>query len=72
MRALPEQSLQRGPESPEVQALSGLRAHQPLPEGQLLHHQQCRVRGLPAGVRACSKKASLLSVSAGKPEPLCL
>lgn len=49
--ALPEQSLQRGPEPAEVQTLPGLWTHQPLPEGQLLHHQQCRVWRLSAGVR---------------------
>lgn len=49
--ALPEQPLQRGPEPAEVQALPGLWTHQPLPEGQLLHHQQCRVWRLSARVR---------------------
>lgn len=49
--ALPGQSLQRGPEPAEVQTLPGLWTHQPLPEKQLFHHQQCRVWWLLAWVR---------------------
>lgn len=50
MCALSAQSLQRGPQPAEVQALPGLWADQPLPEGQLFHHQQCSVWRLPARV----------------------
>ncbi len=49
--ALPEQSLQRGPEPAEVQALPGLWTHQPLTEEQLFYHQQCRVWRLSVWVR---------------------
>lgn len=35
----------------EMQAVPGLRRGEPLPEGELLRHQRCRVRGLPARVR---------------------
>lgn len=48
--ALSAQSLQRGPQPAEVQALPGLWADQPLPEGQLFHHQQRSVWRLPARV----------------------
>lgn len=51
VRALPEQPLQGGPEPAEVQALPGLRPHQPLPERQLFHHQQRRVWRLSPRVR---------------------
>lgn len=51
VRVLQKQPLQRGPEPAEVQALPGLWPEQPLPEGQLFHHQQCCVRRLSARVR---------------------
>lgn len=50
MCALQSQSLQRGPQPAEMQTLSRLFTSQPLPEGQLLHHKQRRVRRLPARV----------------------
>ncbi|CAF93198.1 unnamed protein product, partial [Tetraodon nigroviridis] len=48
--ALSERPLQRGARPAEVQGLPGLRAHQPLPEGQLLHQQQRSVWRLPARI----------------------
>ncbi|XDV32691.1 hypothetical protein PO909_003440 [Leuciscus waleckii] len=48
--ALQSQSLQRGPQPAEMQALSGLFSTQPLPEGELLHHEQRRLRRLPARI----------------------
>lgn len=35
---------------PEMQAVPGLCAGEPLPEGQLLRHQRCHLRGLLARV----------------------
>lgn len=77
--ALSEQSLQRGPEPAEVQTLPGLWTHQPLPEGQLLHHEQRRVWRLPARVRgrillvSFTKTYTLMaSVSVNKHLILCL
>lgn len=63
VRALPEQPLQRRPESAEVQALPGLRTYQPLPEGQLLHHQQRHMWRLSARVRGQTHEMAVLSVN---------
>lgn len=50
VRDVPAAEVQGGLGLSEMQAVPGLRRGEPLPEGELLRHQRCRVRGLPAGV----------------------
>lgn len=48
---MPAAQVQGGLGLSEMQAVPGLWGGEPLPEGKLLCHQWCRVRGLPARVR---------------------
>lgn len=68
--ALPEQPLQGGPQPAEVQALPRLCAHQPRAEGELLHHQQRRVRRLSLRVRGAKASSRFSPFSFCLCEPL--